>query len=128
MPPGLVKAIIPSTPLEPLIRPASMCASGGDLSIRFHSNAVALRGFDVIVFRNAVHLAVLVFLFAVLFPSDAWAYLDPGTGSLFVQSTIAAAAAAGYALRLYWGRIFGWFRGQTAPADSEPHRPSTGPV
>lgn len=48
---------------------------------------------------------VVVVGWVTIFPSDALAYLDPGTGSLIVQSVIAAVAAAGFALRLYWGRI-----------------------
>lgn len=47
---------------------------------------------------------VLVVL-ALVFPRDAYAYLDPGTGSLVIQTVIAAVAAAAYAVRSYWGRI-----------------------
>lgn len=50
-----------------------------------------------------------VFLFIVflglLFPTEAYAYLDPGTGSLVIQSIIAALAAAGYAVRTNWDRL-----------------------
>ncbi|HEX2120107.1 MAG TPA: hypothetical protein VHL59_00560 [Thermoanaerobaculia bacterium] len=46
----------------------------------------------------------------MFFPPEALAYLDPGTGSLIVQSLIAALAAVGYGLRLYWGRIRLWFK------------------
>ena len=46
----------------------------------------------------------------LIFAPDALAYLDPGTGRLIVQSVVAAVAAAGFAIRLYWRRIQGWFR------------------
>jgi hypothetical protein len=53
-------------------------------------------------------LFAIVWLF--IFAPDAFAYLDPGTGSLIVQSVVAAVAAAGFAIRLYWRRIRAWFR------------------
>ena len=46
----------------------------------------------------------------LIFAPDAFAYLDPGTGSLIVQSVVAAVAAAGFAIRLYWRRIQAWFK------------------
>jgi hypothetical protein len=52
----------------------------------------------------------IAFVYLAVFPTDAFAYLDPGTGSLFVQSLIAALAAVGYGLRVYWSRIRGWFK------------------
>lgn len=64
-----------------------------------------------------------------LFPADAWAYLDPGTGSLIVQSVIAALAAVGFALRLYWSRLRAFFRrpGKSeAAADSSSHTEAPG--
>ena len=39
----------------------------------------------------------------------AWAYLDPGTGSLIVQSLIAGAAGAMVVGRLYWDKLKGFF-------------------
>jgi len=43
-------------------------------------------------------------------PAAAFAYIDPGTGSLLIQGLIAAIAAAGVTLRFYWHRFVGWFR------------------
>ena len=37
--------------------------------------------------------------------ADTSAYLDPGSGSMIIQGLIAALAAVGYTLRLYWDRI-----------------------
>jgi hypothetical protein len=53
-------------------------------------------------------MLALVFV-SLLFPAPAYAYLDPGTGSLLVQSIIAGLAAAGYAVRMNWQRIQHWF-------------------
>jgi hypothetical protein len=60
--------------------------------------------------KKLIHVPLLILIWTALFPTEAFAYLDPGTGSLIVQSLIAALAAAGFALRLYWGRIRSWFQ------------------
>lgn len=44
-----------------------------------------------------------------LFSFDAYAYLDPGTGSAIVQGVIAAIAALGVSLKLYWHRLVRFF-------------------
>jgi len=51
---------------------------------------------------------------AVLWPVAAFAYIDPGTGSILIQGLIAAIAAIGVALRLYWHRFIAFFRIQPA--------------
>jgi hypothetical protein len=45
----------------------------------------------------------------LLLSSDAYAYLDPGTGSLILQGLLAALAAAAAAAALYWNRILLFF-------------------
>jgi hypothetical protein len=45
----------------------------------------------------------------LLLSSDAYAYLDPGTGSLILQGLLAAIAAAAAAAALYWNRILLFF-------------------
>ena len=42
--------------------------------------------------------------------APAYAYIDPGTGSALIQGLIAAIAALGVTLKLYWHRITGVFR------------------
>ena len=59
--------------------------------------------------RKNVCILMMVVAWVAIFPPKAYAYLDPGTGSLIVQSLIAAIAAVGFGLRHYWGRIRGWF-------------------
>ena len=49
-------------------------------------------------------LASLVAM-ALIAPSPAYGYLDPGTGSLIVQVAIAAVVGIGAALKLYWGKV-----------------------
>lgn len=60
-------------------------------------------------------------LLGLLFPRDAFAYLDPGSGSLIFQTIVATLAAAAYGVRVYWSRITGWFRrdATAAPVPSD---------
>lgn len=50
--------------------------------------------------------AVLLFVT----PSQAHAYLDPGSGSYIFQLLLAALVGALFAIRIYWGRIKSFFR------------------
>lgn len=48
------------------------------------------------------------YLFAlslVLITQPAWAYLDPGTGSMLLQVILGGIAAIGVALKLFWHKI-----------------------
>ena len=47
---------------------------------------------------------------AVLMPTSAYAYLDPGTGAFAVQSAIAGIAGGLIAMRAYGRRILGLLR------------------
>lgn len=48
---------------------------------------------------------VVIASLIVLFPVEALAYLDPGTGSYVVQMAIAGAVSAAFAIRMFWGRL-----------------------
>lgn len=61
----------------------------------------------------------IVVLLAVLFPRDAFAYIDPGSGSLIFQTIVATLAGVAYGVRVYWSRIRGLF-GRRAPDSSTP--------
>lgn len=43
--------------------------------------------------------------------SDAHAYLDPGTGSVFLQMLIAGIVSAMFAVKMFWRRIIDFFTG-----------------
>ena len=67
----------------------------------------------------------LVFIFLSLWSSNAFAYLDPGTGSIILQASIAAIITAFYAVKTYWYIIkhylsskFSFFK-KTASKDNE---------
>ena len=49
----------------------------------------------------------------------AYAYLDPGTGSALIQGLIAAIAAIGVTVKLYWHRIIAFF-GMRRERDTKP--------
>lgn len=65
---------------------------------------------------------LLLALALLLAAGPADAYLDPGTGSIVLQGVIAAIAAAGVALKLYWRKLRTLGRpGPSAdPADKRP--------
>jgi hypothetical protein len=44
-----------------------------------------------------------------LFPMNAHAYLDPGTGSYVLQLALAALVGTLFAIRLFWNRIKSFF-------------------
>jgi hypothetical protein len=51
--------------------------------------------------------------------APAHAYLDPGTGSIILQSILAGIAVAMGVLRLYWYRLKAFFSGQSGKADAQ---------
>ena len=57
----------------------------------------------IILFLN---LVLLVGIFA---QSSAHAYIDPGTGSMLLSGLVAAIAAAGAAISVYWSKIKSFF-------------------
>ena len=52
--------------------------------------------------KNAT-IITLTLIFVLCFP--AYAYLDPGTGSYFIQIIIATLLGAMYAIKHYWYKI-----------------------
>jgi len=41
--------------------------------------------------------------------SPAYAYLDPGTGSLLLQGLLGGIAGAAVFIRMYWHKLTSWF-------------------
>jgi len=48
---------------------------------------------------------MLLFIFHELFVSDAYAYLDPGTGSLVIQVIVGALVGVGITIKIYWYKL-----------------------
>jgi len=53
--------------------------------------------------------ALLAVLASLLLVREAHAYLDPGTGSYILQILIASLFGALFMLKVFWGRIVGFF-------------------
>ena len=47
----------------------------------------------------------LLFTFFQFFVLDAYAYLDPATGSIIIQALIGALAGTAITLKIYWHKI-----------------------
>ena len=55
--------------------------------------------------RDAFAVAILTGIGLVTFTHDAYAYLDPGTASIFLQGIIGGIAAAAAVGTVYWQRV-----------------------
>ena len=53
--------------------------------------------------RTAIVLPVVAAVLVT--PTEAWAYVDPGTGSYLFQLAVAGALAGLYTLRMYWQSV-----------------------
>ena len=52
---------------------------------------------------------VIAFFCATLMSGKAFAYLDPGTGSMILQGVIAGVALAWFTIKMYWYKITSLF-------------------
>ena len=48
---------------------------------------------------------VLILLLVIAFPSPAYAYIDPGSGSMMLQLLFGGVAGAIVSIRLFWSRL-----------------------
>ena len=58
--------------------------------------------------KHFIYLKIFFIFFTLssfVFPGKAYAYLDPGTGSYFLQLIIAALLGGLFAIKLFWGKI-----------------------
>ena len=51
----------------------------------------------------------LVLLIGILISTPAYAYLDPGTGSILLQGLLGGLAGAAVFLKLYWHKLLSLF-------------------
>jgi len=54
-----------------------------------------------------------------LFISDAYAYLDPGTGTMIFQAIIAALVGVGITVKVYWEKIKYKISEKTSKSDDD---------
>jgi len=50
-------------------------------------------------------MRIFTTVFLLLIFTDAFAYLDPGTGSMLLQVILGGIAAVGVAVKLYWHKL-----------------------
>ena len=55
--------------------------------------------------KSFIIIGIFLFTFGELFVDNAFAYIDPGTGSMILQSLIGALVGAGIILKVYWTKI-----------------------
>tara|TARA_B110000495_G_C22416307_1_gene264039 strand:+ start:148 stop:441 length:294 start_codon:yes stop_codon:yes gene_type:complete len=48
---------------------------------------------------------IFLFIFNELFVSDAYAYLDPSSGTMAIQAILGVLVGAGIAIKIYWEKI-----------------------
>jgi len=53
---------------------------------------------------------IAVALFLVMLARPAWAYLDPGTGSMIISAIVGLFATVGLAIKTYWYKLRAFFR------------------
>lgn len=68
-------------------------------------------------------LILIVSLFCI--ESFAYGYLDPGTGSYVIQILVAMIAGAGFAIKIYWGKIRAMFSKEKPQEDNKDEEDST---
>ena len=54
--------------------------------------------------------SVLYILGFIIFPTKAFAYLDPGTGSIILQALLGAIAAGLSYCAFYWNKVKNFFK------------------
>jgi hypothetical protein len=58
--------------------------------------------------RRTQRLVFATALAIILATTPAWAYVDPGSGSLFLQATLAGLLAITFAIKTYWRNLTTW--------------------
>lgn len=68
------------------------------------------KGTIMISFKKLTMTFVYFVLLSMILPYRVYAYLDPGTGSYFIQLAIAALLGGLYAVKLFWKNITTFFK------------------
>ena len=69
------------------------------------------------MFKAQFNVFLLVFLLSMDLAKPAYAYLDPGTGSMILQLLLGGVAGGLVILKLYWQRLKGLFRSSRTERD-----------
>jgi len=68
--------------------------------------------------RDFKKTAVICLSLCSIHVSPAYAYMDPGTGSLLLQGLLGGIAGAAVFIRLYWHKLTSWL-GWIKPGESK---------
>ena len=60
-------------------------------------------------FKSYLSILVLAFLSTAVWVGDAQAYIEPGTGSMIIQSLVAVIAGGLFLLKTFWFKIKSFF-------------------
>ena len=63
-------------------------------------------------FRFVSYFGVSLISFSLIMPVNAYAYIDPGTGSFIIQVLIGVLAGALVALKIFCVKVRGFFKGK----------------
>lgn len=58
-------------------------------------------------------------LASMIFPATALAYLDPGTGSYFMQIVIGGLLGALFSVKMFWRNLRGFFSKKESPTEKK---------
>ena len=72
---------------------------------------------------EASSCALLAVLASLLLAQEAHAYLDPGAGSYILQILIASLFGALFMLKVFWGRIVGFFSKDSSESEATVQEP-----
>lgn len=76
---------------------------------------------------NAVRLVPWLAVSLALVAPEAWAYLDPSTGSMILSAIVGMFATAALAIKTYWYKLKALFRRQAPDKDApDPKRSEPG--
>ena len=70
-------------------------------------------------FAQATRVLVVLLLAALVFPTTALAYLDPGTGSYFMQIVIGGLLGALFSVKMFWRNLRGFFSKKSVTEEEE---------
>ncbi len=71
------------------------------------------------------YLILIVLFLSLIAPSVAFAYLDPGSGSMLLQLVLGGLAGLAVIAKLYWHRLLGLFGRHSPQEESESETNST---
>lgn len=65
--------------------------------------------------------AIVVLILALCFSPDAYAYLDPGSGSYMLQILLGTLVAGFFAIKHYWHRLKYFFKERFRKKEDQNH-------